>query len=446
MFQKVIHFLEHLDRRWVFLTIAVAVAIPLLLQTVAPEKATKLVQDIFDHIEGLPRGSKILLSFDYDPGSEPELQPMATAVARHCAEKGHKMYFIALWPVGPAMIEQTVDEVIRVTPRKILSEGARQLETKRAELEGVVVTVLEKGRGALSDEDRKAYDRIVDEILPKSVEVGIDKLSEEETALLGRLPNLGIDVFQAGLELLSEEEKRLLTGLAACGLASVNILNSSEEIPEPIPDVFSKGLEKFAKILGGDAQELKDLVERIEKGVRDLSHPDLVYGVDYLNLGFKPGNEGVIKVIVTDLKKLYLTDHYGTNIDEIPMMKEVNSVQDVDLIMNISAGYPGTKEWVQYAAEPYDKKIAAGCTGVQAPLLYPYIPKPLFGLMGAIKGAAEYEAALWEKYPKFEDPRLNQGVKRMGPQMVAHLAILLLIVIGNITYFATRKGRRSGGS
>ena len=82
-----IEFLDNLDRRYVFLLIALAVIIPLIAGSVFPEKATPLVQGIYDHIEGMPEGSKILLSLDYDPGSEPELQPMATAVTHHCAEE-----------------------------------------------------------------------------------------------------------------------------------------------------------------------------------------------------------------------------------------------------------------------------------------------------------------------------------------------------------------------
>ena len=32
------------------------------------------------------------------------------------------------------------------------------------------------------------------------------------------------------------------------------------------------------------------------------------YGVDYVNLGYKSGNEGVIKVVVTDFRELYTTE------------------------------------------------------------------------------------------------------------------------------------------
>lgn len=288
-------FLKNLDRRWIFLLMFLAVAIPILFQVRFPEKATGLAQNVFDEIEKLREGDPVLLAFDFDPASEGELGPMATAFVRHCCEKKLKMYFMALWPVGPQMIDDTVTRVIT------------------------------------SD------------------------------------------------------------------------------------------------------------------------FPHLKYGVDYVNLGFKSGNEGVIKVIVTDLRQLYTTDSKGTSIDNIPMMAGIRSVQNFALIINVSAGYAGTKEWVQYAVTAYPDKIrlVAGCTGVQAPLLYPYIPEQLPGLLGAIKGAAEYEKLVLDKYGKrneagelTESGKYLEGIRRMGPQLVAHVLMIVLIIAGNVIYFVERRRER----
>ena len=106
------------------------------------------------------------------------------------------------------------------------------------------------------------------------------------------------------------------------------------------------------------------------------------------------------------------------------------------LILNTSAGYVGTKEWVQYAVTPFpdDIRLVAGCTGVQAPLLYPYIPEQLPGLLGAIKGAAEYEKLVVDAYlGDNPDPRYQEGLRRMGPQLIAHLLMIGLIIAGNAT-------------
>ena len=282
-------FFKNLDRRWIFLAMLLSVAIPILGGFSFPEQATGLAQNVFDAIEELEEGDPVLLAFDFDPASEGELAPMATAFTRHVAEKKLKMYFLALWPVGPQMIDDAIERVLRA------------------------------------------------------------------------------------------------------------------------------------------------------------DFPDLEYGKDYVNLGFKSGNEGVIKVIVTDLRKLYTTDDKGTNVDAIPMMDGIKNVQDFELVINISAGYPGTKEWIQYAATPYkdDIKIVAGCTGVQAPLLYPYIPEQLPGLLGAIKGAAEYEKLVVDKYfrakGKTVPGKYLEGIRRMGPQLVAHLLMILLIIIGNVVFFTERK-------
>ena len=72
---------------------------------------------------------------------------------------------------------------------------------------------------------------------------------------------------------------------------------------------------------------------------------------------------------------------------------------------------------------------------MEAPLLYPYYPKQLIGLMGGLQGAAEYEAALVQRYPQFEESS-TQAIKRMGPQTVAHLVIIGFIIIGNIAFLA----------
>ncbi|MHC4649570.1 MAG: hypothetical protein ACYTES_01785 [Planctomycetota bacterium] len=165
-------FFRDLDRRWIFLLMLLAVAIPILFELSFPEEATGLAQNVFEEIEKLEEGAPVLLAYDFDPGSEGELAPMATAFTLHCCQKKLKLFYSALWPVGPQMIDDAINRVIKT------------------------------------------------------------------------------------------------------------------------------------------------------------DFPHLEYGVDYVNLGYKPGQEGVIKVIVTDLRELYTTDDKGTNVDQIPMMEGIHSVQE----------------------------------------------------------------------------------------------------------------------
>jgi hypothetical protein len=282
---SVVEKLGHVDRRIIFLLIALAVIIPLVFQISFMEHPSPIVQTIFDKIENLPEGSKILLPCDYGPSTAPELEPMATAVLRHCCKKNHKMYVMALWPTGQAQALIVIENVI---------EG---------------------------------------------------------------------------------------------------------------------------------------------------EFPEKVYGTDYVHLGYKAGGYGLINTILADLKKMYTTDAVGTGIDDIPMMSDVQNLRDFDFICNFSAGFPGLKEWVQFAGDPGDIPVAGGTTAVSAPLLYPYYPRQMLGMMGGLKGAAEYEAALLHAYPEYEQV-YQRAIAIMGPQAIAHLVIIIFIIIGNITFFIERKRQK----
>jgi len=189
------------------------------------------------------------------------------------------------------------------------------------------------------------------------------------------------------------------------------------------------------------AQMIDDTIARVLKP----DFPQLVYGRDYVNLGYKSGQEAVIKVVVTNLRELYTTDVLGTGVQNIPMMDGITSIQQMKLIINVASGTPGTKEWVQYAVTPYPNlRIVAGVTGVSAPLYYPYIPRQLNGLLGAIKGAAEYEQLVLNRYggPN-PNPKYMEGLRRMAPQLVGHLLIIGLIIVANVLYFTDpARGRR----
>jgi hypothetical protein len=274
--------IKNIDRRVIFLCIALAVIIPLLFHVIFPERISPIVQKIFDKIESLPEGSRVLISLDYDPSTVPEQQPMVDAIFYHCCKRNLKMYIMALWGTGQNIADETINDMI-------------------------------------------------------------------------------------------------------------------------------------------------------------VTHfPEKVYGEDYVHLGYKAGNQGLINVIITDMKKMYTTDVNGTQIDAIPMMRDVRNLKNMDLIAAFGGGFPGLKEWILFAGDPGNIPVAGGVTAVSAPLLYPYYPNQMLGMMGGIKGAAEYESEMIRKYPGFRELR-HGGLEMMGPQAVAHIVIMLFIIIGNVTFFIDRR-------
>ena len=281
----IIERLGSVDRRYVFLLIAIAVIIPLVLHYTTAIPTSAIVQSLFDKIESMPPGSKILISFDYGPSTEPENQPMADAVTRHALEKGHRIYLMALWATGPRQSQKLIDEVIKV------------------------------------------------------------------------------------------------------------------------------------------------------------EFPDKVYGVDWIHLGYKAGNQGLINTLLSDFRTMYTTNLSGKPIESFPMMHDIHTLRDFDLIIGLGSGFPGTKEWIQFAGDPGDIPVGGGTTAVMAPLLYPYYPKQMVGFMGGLQGAAEYEYALVKAYPKYAK-RSRVASTTMGPQVTAHLVIVGFIILGNITYLIERRRKR----
>jgi hypothetical protein len=171
--------------------------------------------------------------------------------------------------------------------------------------------------------------------------------------------------------------------------------------------------------------------------------PNLVDGVDYVNVGYKAGNEGVLNVIKSNFKEMFPTDVNGVPLNNTELFRNIRSCADFDIIIVFGGGKPGPKEWVLFVGDPVGVPMGAGVAAVSAPQLYPYYPKQLVGILGGVKGAAEYEEELGDRYPQFGGLAFKPGLRTMGPQTLAHLVIMSFIIIGNIAYFRTKRRKKS---
>lgn len=265
------------DRRWIFLVLAVVVFIPILTPIGIPIRATVTTKIVYDAIEKLPPNSKVLVSVEYSPSTKPENHPMTISILRHLFRNDHKVFVTCLWPDGQFMAQDALKQV---------------------------------------------------------------------------------------------------------------------------------AVEEFGK----------------------------VYGEDYVFLGFRPGNEAVVKGIVSNIRKLYTVDVYQTKVDEIPLMKDVNKFSDFAFLFTSSAGFPGTIEWVQYAADPTGVPMSSGVTSIQVNEVMPYVQSgQMQGVLAGMPGAAEYEDLINQK---------GFATSGMDAQSIAHLVIVLFIILGNAAFFIERKRSR----
>ena len=162
------------------------------------------------------------------------------------------------------------------------------------------------------------------------------------------------------------------------------------------------------------------------------------YDEDYVNLGFKPGGEAVIKGIASDIRTMYTVDLLGNEIKDLQLMQEIKNIENFDYVISLSAGDPGSKQWVQYATDPKKIPFTTGCTSIQVTDIIPYVENnQIRGILAGMPGAAEYENLVYSKYNQYNFKGEATGM--MSAQSIAHLMIVIFIVFGNITYFLKRK-------
>ena len=158
------------------------------------------------------------------------------------------------------------------------------------------------------------------------------------------------------------------------------------------------------------------------------------YGEDYVILGYKPGNEAVIKGMVRDLRAIFSTDVKGTKVEDIPMMTKIFKFEDFDFLFSASAGFPGSIEWMQYATDNTVVKMSTGTTSIMVNDIMPFVvSKQIQGILAGMPGAAEYETLVGKP---------GIGTSGMDAQSLAHLIIVLFIIFGNIGYFIERNKRK----
>ncbi|MEE8404032.1 MAG: hypothetical protein V3S17_01440 [candidate division Zixibacteria bacterium] len=184
-------------------------------------------------------------------------------------------------------------------------------------------------------------------------------------------------------------------------------------------------------------QALRDLTDslKLPKTYNGISYEgkEIVNGIDYTFLGYKPYYAIIITAMGQDYRIPFPSDYYGTPLDSIPMMKRVHNYDDVEIVVDLSSGSI-TDAWISYGQGKFDFPLALGLTGVMTAQYYPFLQsKQVMGLMGGLLGAAQYEHLA-------DNPGLAKDGMRV--QLPAHLLIILFIIIGNVGYLATRNRNR----
>lgn len=192
---------------------------------------------------------------------------------------------------------------------------------------------------------------------------------------------------------------------------------------------FRKNLRVVAMTLWVSGTGMADQV--IDEVARDAGKQK---GRDYVFLGWSPGGSSVIINMGQDLYKAFPSDYAGKPTKGLPVLDGINNLRDVSYAISLGAGNPGVEAWYVFGKDKYKFELGGGCTGVIAPGLYPLLRSgQINGLIGGLRGAAEYEVLIGRK---------ARAVAGMDAQSATHFAIIVLVILCNIFYFSARRTAR----
>jgi len=154
------------------------------------------------------------------------------------------------------------------------------------------------------------------------------------------------------------------------------------------------------------------------------------YGVDWIELGWIPGSETGMAALATDIWGQAPRDFIENQpLTAYPIMENIRTAEDVDLIISIETGTPGLPEWLRQWETPFGVPIIVGCIGVSVPGMAPYLASgQLSALMPGLTSSGEFEILI---------NRPGLAVAGLDAVSMSHLLVVLLVLIGNIAYFAS---------
>jgi hypothetical protein len=105
--------MQKLDRRWIYIVVALAIIIPLMIPYDSDNVTTPPTENLYQMIDSFAgrEDRAILMSFYHDAATMPELFPMEVAILRHCFERNVKVFTLTWFPAGAPIIDYAINTV-----------------------------------------------------------------------------------------------------------------------------------------------------------------------------------------------------------------------------------------------------------------------------------------------------------------------------------------------
>lgn len=175
------------------------------------------------------------------------------------------------------------------------------------------------------------------------------------------------------------------------------------------PKLAAKAVEEAAKALGKE------------------------YGVDWINLGYKPGGSTTYQLMTSNLLEAVKgVDQNGQALSQFPIMQGITKVDrnTFAAIVATDVGSPGATDYYAFIGEPTGVPVLGMVITMEVPGFKPYVAAgQIKAMLPGSRGAAEYELLVGEP---------GQAISQQDGQSLAAIYVTLLIILANVAWLTTR--------
>ncbi len=161
---------------------------------------------------------------------------------------------------------------------------------------------------------------------------------------------------------------------------------------------------------------------------------DKEYGVDYVNLGYKPGGGIIVRAFTREIiENAGGVDYAGMRLETMPLMQEVTALDEKNIgaVVSINVGAPGYGIYMDYVTDPLGIPLLSGPVAGTMTQQLPFLRSgQISGMLPGLTGAAQYE---------IDRQQPGQAAAQMDAQSLGHIIILVFVVLGNLGQLAARK-------
>lgn len=163
------------------------------------------------------------------------------------------------------------------------------------------------------------------------------------------------------------------------------------------------------------------------------------YGKDWVHLGYRIAYPQVVyRGMAENFQKVMEYDRFHTKLSKLPAVANIKGAKDIGAVVEVTPS--GTVEyWIAYFTGPYKVPLVFCPTAVMAAEAYPFIDSgQIDGMLNGVIGAAQYESLLGMTHARTDAAATSWALSS------AHIFIILLIIVGNLGYLASKRtGRRN---